>query len=209
MSFRAEDVQSSHFAHDGRGPSLGRWLRDSDLCLPNSEAGFAPFTGSIVGAQYRLPPVAYGQLGGAAWVVFHGLQVIQIVPEEVHSYWHRAQLTRQRGHSGAWEIVDSPWLASFNPRHLADTRHVVLEFYDDIVEVICRELVFGAGMFSIQAAAEGDPRFARALLRHAQAQTKLGNLAEAAASLQKYINRAPEQRDRDYAQRLLETLGAG
>ena len=39
------------FGPGGRGPELRRWLVDSDLLFDDSEAGFAPLTGSIDGAQ--------------------------------------------------------------------------------------------------------------------------------------------------------------
>ena len=106
-----------------------------------------------------------------AWVVFHGLQVIQIVPEEVHSYWHRPS-SEPSTRSGVWEVVGSDWLASFNPRHLENHKHFVLEFYDDLVEVIARDLIFGHGEFSIDRVVAEDARFAYAYLRRAQVREK-------------------------------------
>ncbi|MGV3624610.1 MAG: hypothetical protein ACO1OB_27570 [Archangium sp.] len=66
-------MTTPYFPFDGRGPVLTRWLHENDLSLVDSAA-----RGHIVGAQHE-----------AGWVVFHGLQVLQLVPEEVHSYWHR------------------------------------------------------------------------------------------------------------------------
>ncbi|HEU4326630.1 MAG TPA: hypothetical protein VFS21_26050 [Roseiflexaceae bacterium] len=78
ISFCAQCVATDHFAQDGRGPGLRRWLLDSDLLLPGSEAGFAPLRGSPVGAQHA-PRAARRRLVGARrLVVFHDLQVIQV-----------------------------------------------------------------------------------------------------------------------------------
>ena len=52
-------------------------------------------------------------------------------------------------HTGVYEVSESAWKASFSQRHLADQRHFILVFYGELVEVLCRELVFGAGEFRI------------------------------------------------------------
>lgn len=102
------------FAYDGRGPGLQHWLVDSDLLFDDSQAGFAPPSKSITGAQVD-----------EGWVVFHGLQVIQIVPEEVHSYWHDDP-TAPSVSSSVWHIENSTWMTSFHPRHLDDQHHYLI-----------------------------------------------------------------------------------
>src|SRR5262245_57281824 len=147
MSLRVHPIATSYFHHDGRGPSLVRWLCDRDLYLPDTWDEPTPLVGDIVGAEYILPHPA--PHGAPAWVVFHGLQVLQIVPEEVHSYWHRTDLRRQPDQTGAWRIENSSWMTHFDPRHLTGHQHFVLEWYDELAEVICRELIFGSGMFDL------------------------------------------------------------
>src|SRR5262249_45447261 len=162
----------------------------------DSETGFAPLTRSIEGAQV-----------GGGWVVFHGLQVIQIVPEEVHSYWH---LELERGPpslANVWRIEGSAWLASFSPEHLHDQEHYLLTFYDELVEVICRELLFGSDVFNLEAAIASFPQLAYAYLKRAMSREKQGKLCEAAADFEQYIAISTNASSVEYARRCLETLG--
>jgi hypothetical protein len=204
MSVPVHPIATSYFHHDGRGPSLVRWLRDSDLYLPDTWEDPAPLVGNIVGAQYILPHPA--PQGACAWVVFHGLQVLQIVPEEVHSYWHRTDLRRQSHQTGVWRIENSPWMRSFDPRHLIGHEHFVLEWYDELAEVICRELIFGSGVFDLQAQLAQDGRFAVAYLRRAETAERQGQHADAIANLQRYIALASDPSAVAYAKRRLERL---
>src|SRR5262249_12633830 len=135
-----------------------------------------------------------------AWVVFHGLQVIQMVPEEVHSYWHIASY-KPGTRSGVWEVVDSDWLASFNPRHLENHKHFVLEFYDDLVEVIATDLIFGHGEFSIDRVVAEDVRFAYAYLRRAQVREKAQQWSDAMADYRMYASLEANQSSAAYALR--------
>lgn len=135
---KVQPITTPHFGYDGRGPSLTRWIQDRECVLPGTDKGRAPLPGGITGAEHT-----------EGWVFFQGLQVVQTVPEEVHSYWFFELLPDGTKHTGAYEVTDSTWKASFSQRHLADQRHFILVFYDDLVEVLCRELVFGAGEFRI------------------------------------------------------------
>lgn len=137
--------------------------------------------------------------------MFHGLQVFQRVPEEVYSYWHR-ELGAQTEGIGAFRIEDSSWLASFSKRHLGQHTHFVLEWYDDVVEVICRELVFGKGDFDIADVLPREPRLGNAYFRHALAQEKLGRWASAIESWERYLACAPHVASLDYAARSLAAL---
>jgi hypothetical protein len=123
MASHVEAVQTSYFEHDGRGPSLEYWLRDQDLYLPDSSYGFAPWHGDIVGVQYALPKPSATVLNRGAWVSFDRLQVIQIVPEEVHSYWHLKQGAPNQATTGVWHITGSDWQTAFQQRHLAAHHH--------------------------------------------------------------------------------------
>jgi hypothetical protein len=184
------------FGPGGRGPELQQWLVDSDLLFGDSEAGFAPLTRSIAGAQVD---------GG--WVVFHGLQVIQIVPEEVHSYWHLESEADPPSLSNVWCITDSTWLGSFAPRHLSNHEHYLLTFYDELAEVICRDLLFGLGVFDLERAIASFPQLAYAYLRRAMSREKKGKLDESAADYKKYIAISPDLSSVEYARRCLSSLG--
>lgn len=207
-------IKTEHFPFDGRGPSLIRWLYYSDLLFASTMWPDKP--DGIHGAEYGIPPVLAGSPLPSttvavvdplqcprAWVVFHGLQVIQIVPEEVHSYWHLCESGTQ---SGAWEVLDSDWSAGFNPRHLANHRHFILEFYDDLVEVIARDLIFGHGEFSIDRVIGKDRRFSYAYLRRAQVREKAQEWREAIADYRSYASLEPNQPNAAYGLRCAEAL---
>lgn len=198
---RAIPIQTPHFDFDGRGPTLRRWIHDGDLYLPDSTEGFAPPSGTTCGAVYDGPD------GARRFVLFLNMQVFQLVPHEVHSYWHRRFAPSPRG-DGAYEIEGSPWLASFAQRHLHGQKHFVLEWYDELVEIICRELLFGQGDFEISRVLPLEPRLGYAYLRHALSQEKRGNLATAIESLQRYIACAPHVGSVEYAERCLAALRA-
>jgi len=209
-------IETSHFAFDGRGPSLIRWLHHRDLLFAGTMWPDSP--DGIHGAEYGIAPTIAGSPLPAtsvavvdpiecskAWVVFDGLQVIQIVPEEVHSYWHYEPEVRGN-RSGAWEVVDSEWLAAFHPRHLAGHRHFILEFDDELVEVIARELIFGHGEFSIDRVAPTDGRFAYAYLRRAQVREKAEQWKDAQADYRLYASLENNESNSSYARRCAEGL---
>ena len=209
-------ISTEDFAFDGRGPSLIRWLYFSDLLFPETFWPDSP--DGIRGAEYGIPPVLGSDPAPSstvavvdsltcprAWVVFHGLQVIQVAPEDVHSYWHYAE-HKSGPRSGASEVVESDWLAGFNARHLANHRHFILEFYDELVEVIARDLIFGRGEFSIDRVAAHDGRFAYAYLRRAQVREKAQHWKDAMADYQSYASLAHEQSSAAYAIRCAKAL---
>jgi hypothetical protein len=211
-------ITTEDFAFDGRGPSLIRWLYSSDLLFPGTFWPESP--DGIHGAEYGIPPVLPRDplpsstvevvdplARPRAWVVFHGLQVIQVVPEEVHSYWH-CGASEAGARSGAWEVVDSDWLTGFNPGHLANHKNFILEFYDDLVEVIARDLIFGRGEFSIDRVVANDGRFAYAYLRRAQVREKAQQWKDAMADYQSYAFLAHDQSSAAYATRCAEALAA-
>lgn len=138
-------------------------------------------------------------------MVFHGLQVFQHVQEEVHSYWH-CKIYSGQGHVGVFQVEESSWLASFSQRHLAPHSHFVLEWYDDIVEVICRELIFGEGVFDIARILPNEPRLNYAYFRHAMSQAKLGNRDAAIESWERYIACGPHVESLEFAERSLAAL---
>lgn len=183
------------FPFDGRGPILHRWLWFEDLLLPDSSAGY-----------HTMPKRRVGGQSEHGWVLFHGVQVVQPVPEEVHSYWHHP-LTQERG--AAWRVESSNWLASFSQRHLAECEHYVLEFYDYVVEVICEEVSFGPGAFDLATVLPNEPRLRYAYMRRAISLKKMGRFAEAIAGYDRYIATGPKQgslRDAEFNRSFLLAL---
>ena len=203
---KIKSVSTQYFDFDGRGCELVRWIRDSELHLSESQAGFAPLDGSIVGAQYLF---GTDEAANESWVIFHGLQVIQIVPEEVHSYWHLNFAGDNHESSGVWKVEDSEWKKTFSPQHLGNHKHFIIEFYDELVELICRELIFGGGKFDIEQVVAQDNRFAYAYLRRAMSQQKLENKEQAIEYYQKYIDACPNGDSVDYARRCIKYIRTG
>lgn len=192
---RAIPIPTPHFSFNGRGPTLRRFILDEDLLLPGSNAGFAELSGKPCGAVYDT--YAKGPQG-THFVIFHGLQVFQSVPHEVHSYWH-CEGYSGGPHVGVFQIEASEWLASFDRRHLAHHSHFVLEWYDDIVEVICRELIFGEGDFELSRVLPTEPRLAYAYFRHAMSQETLGDVDAAIESWSRYLAFGPHVESVEFA----------
>jgi hypothetical protein len=178
-----------------RGPELVRWLTDEDLRFPDLGDAYGPPNGRIVGA-----------LSHGHWVIFHGLQVIQIVPDEVHSAWHYDFMRKPHPLGSAWRIIDSRWRASFDPQHLADHSHFIIRFYDDVVELICRDLLFGPAPFDLTAAINCQPKLAYSYLQLAVSLEKRGDQPGALANYEKYLHLEPDPRTIDYARRSIERL---
>lgn len=182
------------FRSGGRGPILTRWMTDDDLLFPNSESGYGPARGDIKGA-----------IAEDSWVIFHGLQVIQIVPEEVHSYC-QLEYSDPGVSTCAWRVLDSEWMSSFDQRHLANHAHFLLVFYDDLVEVICRELLFGKLPFELASAIEEYPQLGGAYLRLADSLRKQNDQMSAIANYERYLECNPDEGSAGYARRCLDQL---
>jgi hypothetical protein len=171
----------------------------------------------ICGAEFDIPPdvpptdgtsvtLVPREDNSTAWVIFHGLQVSQFVPDEVHTGWHFGFLSENAQRTGVWEVLESEWLKRFSPRHLEHHRHFILVFYDDVVEVIAEDLIFGRGEFRIEEVVEVDPRFAYAYMRRAQWYEERDDKCAAAADYRRYAAISTDKSSAAYAIRVAETL---
>ncbi len=136
---------SGCFGFDGRGPEINRFIHDRDALLAGAFPDRRPPPGHIIGVEYH--DIEHPQL---AWVVFKQAHVVQVVAEEVCSYWFTKLSAAPAKSDGIYVVEDSVWLHSFSQRHLSKCRHFVMMFYDDIIEIIAEELVFGRGAFRIE-----------------------------------------------------------
>lgn len=196
MTMRCERVLAPEDWDEVRGPDLVRWLTDADLRFPEVAGdAYGPPNGSIIGA-----------LSHGHWVIFHGLQVIQIVPDEVHSAWHYEFMREPHTLGSAWRISNSRWKASFDQQHLADHSHFLIRFYDDVVELICRDLLFGPAPFDLAAAISAQPKLGYSYLQLAISLEKQGDKAGAIRNFEKYLQLEPDPRSVDYARRSIEHL---
>jgi len=162
--------------------------------FPNPEPESYPSLGSI-----------HGAIAEDSWVIFSGLQVIQIVPEEVHSYW-QDKYADPGVATCAWQVLDSAWMASFDQQHLANQHHFILVFYDEIVEVVCRELLFGNLPFDLVTAIEANPQLGDAYLRLANALRSQNKPKEAIENYKRYLDCRPDGASAAYARRCLDRL---
>ena len=117
-------VAADVFLGDGRGPELQRliWRMNGT---------------ALRAAEYR----SAGE-SSMRHVVFEGVQVVQITPEEVLG---AALSPSAEGY--AIDLGRSEWLQSFNPHHLGACKHYRLLFYDELLDVICESLSFRPGPY--------------------------------------------------------------
>ena len=99
---------------------------------------------SIIAADYLNPDAKRGEL---RHLLFPGAQAFQFTPEEEHAYegvdWG---LTR----SGAIaDLGRSAWYHSFTNVHSADARHFRVLFYDEVLDIVCREIQTAPGGYSV------------------------------------------------------------
>jgi hypothetical protein len=135
---------SEFFGFDGRGPEIHRFIHDRDALKQGAFPERRPPPGGVIGVEYF-----WFEHPDMAWVIFKKRQVVQVVPEEVCSYWFTSHVTEQKKGVGIYTVEDSAWLRSFSQHHLSACRHFILMFYDDIIEVIAEDLLFGRGAFRI------------------------------------------------------------
>jgi len=181
---------------DIRGPDLVRWITDSDLRFSGIENVYGPARGDIMGA-----------LSHNHWVLFHGLQVIKIIPDEVHSAWHYDFMHENEEFSSAWKIDNSQWIKTFNPRHLENHSHFLIRFYDDVIEVICKELIFGVAPFELKSAIEKDPQLSYSYFQLAESHKKAGQTDSAITHYKKYLTLSSGDSDSiDYVQKCIKQL---
>ncbi len=130
----AGPIFTDQFYSDGRGPELqrvhwaldGQVLRAIDFTNPDE-------------TQMR-------------HVFFQSVQVFMFTPEEVISYLSLDPVWSTFRRAGIVCLGKSPWLQSFAPHHLSNCDHYQLMFYDEMVDVICEQLVVREGRYQT-----GDP----------------------------------------------------
>jgi len=191
---KCKRIKAPNYWDASRGPDLIRWLTDEDLRFPEISKSYAAPKGSIRGA-----------LCDDYWVLFYGLQVIQVVPDEVHSAWHYEYIEGDE-EGCAWKIFDSKWITTFHQRHLEENSHYVVRFYDDVVEVICKDILFGPTPFDLATAIELHPKFSDPYLQVASSNQYDGDMNLAIKSFEKYLSLSPDPQNIDHVNRCLEQL---
>ena len=113
--------------HDGHGPELKRvvWAYEGKI---------------LQGFEYYNPEDTYEE-DSIKHLVFVGVEAYSMAVEEVHG---NIQATGE-SKASIFRIERSPWLKQYNPAHLDECSHYQINFYDEIYDVICKEIKAGNG----------------------------------------------------------------
>ena len=119
----------NEFHHDGRGPELQCvvWVHNGVI---------------LKGFEYYNPEDVYEE-ENIKHLELVGLEAYSMAGEEVHGNILAAGDSK----AAIFKIVKSPWLKQFNPLHLEECDHYQIMFYDQIYDVICKEIMAGKGRF--------------------------------------------------------------
>ena len=127
---KTKPILEDHFYHDGRGPELQHvsWLHKGVV---------------LEGFEYFNPDDTY-EKEYLKNIRLKGVQVYSMATEEVHGNI----LASGKSKAAILEVIDSPWLKSFQQTHLSYCKHYQIMFYDEIYDVICEQIVPGKGKLS-------------------------------------------------------------
>lgn len=118
-------ILADPFVGEGRGPELHKvvWSEDGR---------------TLVGFEY------VNDVDSAIrHIKLQGVQAFAMASEEVHSRTLAFQV--QNMAFGLYEIVDSAWKTEFRQWHLDDTTHYMIMFYDEVFDVLCKNIAPGEG----------------------------------------------------------------
>jgi hypothetical protein len=122
------------FYHDGRGPELQRVILDDRGVF-------------IRGFEYFNPTDKYIE-ENIKHIIIDQIEAFSVAGEEVHGNILYVKETK----AAIFKIEESVWLKQFNPYHLADCNHYQIMFYDEIYDIICRNISLGKGRMKIETA---------------------------------------------------------
>lgn len=128
------------------GPTIRRFISDSEVnsVLP---------AGHIVGVEYDYSNQSKIE---NYWVIFLGITVFQVYPSRAHNYWHRNPPFS--GGEFCFLVEPSRLLDDLEDTVLLQgQKHFILEFEDDVLEIICDKLIFGESEFTYKRLIENSP----------------------------------------------------
>lgn len=128
-----QPVLETHFYHDGRGPELQRVV-------------WGYRGAQLQGFTYYNPDDSYDE-EHLKHLRLEKVEAYMMASEEVHpkilySGDSRAAIVR---------VINSAWLSQFDTPHVRDCQHYQISFYDEIYDVICKEIIPGVGELSEKA----------------------------------------------------------
>jgi len=126
---KIKPILEDKFYHDGRGPELQKVIWKSKGII-------------LGGFEYYNPVDAYDQKS-LKHLKLIGVQVYSMASEEVHGNIQALK----NSNAAIWEIIGSKWLNSYQPRLLSECKHFQIMFYDEIYDIICKDIIAGKGKF--------------------------------------------------------------
>ena len=129
-----EPIEVDNFYREGRGPELRRIHWDATGCQPTA-------------IDYFNPDAVHDD-EGIKHVLFRGMQVITITPEEVIGSEMLADPRGEGSPAAMFNLGKDPWFRQFSPQHLANCQHFQLVFYDELVDVICEGVECQSGPYT-------------------------------------------------------------
>ena len=76
-----------------------------------------------------------------------GMQVVQITPEEVLGPGMFADAEGQNAPAALFDLGKDEWFQRFTPRHLERCSHYQLMFYEELIDVICENVICRKGSY--------------------------------------------------------------
>jgi hypothetical protein len=127
LKMKITAILEDEFHNEGRGPELQRvvWADEGK---------------TLKGFEYYNPEDTYDE-EDIKHLEIIGVEACAMAGDEVHGNIHLIEESK----ASIFKVEDSPWLQQFNPSHLEGCDHYQLEFYDEIYDVICKEIKPGKG----------------------------------------------------------------
>jgi len=124
---KARPILEQFFYRNGRGPELQRAVW--------SAAGI-----TLLGFEYFNLDDVY-QPESLKHLKLAGVEAYSMAGEEVH----RNPCVVPGNRAAIWLLEESTWLSQFQQRHLVGCCHYQIMFYDEIYDIICKEIIPGQG----------------------------------------------------------------
>ena len=123
--------------HDGRGPEL-------------QAVHYAVHGRKIRAIEYFNPDDVYSP-ENIKHLRFIKPQVFMFTPEEVYRPQSEENYGAKFPPAAIISLGKSPWLLSFSQQHLTKCNHFQIMFYDEYLDIICEDIVFGQGTYQSPA----------------------------------------------------------
>ncbi|MEN8133184.1 MAG: hypothetical protein ABFS45_23995 [Pseudomonadota bacterium] len=127
LKMEISTLLESKFHYDGRGPELQRvvWAYDGKI---------------LQGFEYYNPEDAYEE-ESIKCLELVGVEAYSMAVEEVHNH----TLATGESKASIFKIESSPWMKQYDPECIEGCSHYQIIFYDEVYDVICKEIKAGYG----------------------------------------------------------------